>query len=233
VPKDNNETWPMRWHGFWEANRNAVVTGTNVLFAREFLLHRPHSMETLGLAEVVYPGLDTCTLPPLDQFRREEQDRLAPAWPDLLACLCDLLRDRGYVTFNEQPKGDQPGDADILRFPIGRWFSFDGTGYRVEPLWKPESSGNARTRFLTGVLERLGVEKSRHSMMLPLILRAAFDSLIVGVRANRLPFLQHKSMPVRSGSTDALRLVFAELYLRKPQMLFRSSVAASCSWLRP
>jgi hypothetical protein len=104
VPKDNNETWPMRWHGFWEANRNAVVTGTNVLFAREFLLHRPHSMETLGLAEVVYPGLDTCTLPPLDQFRREEQDRLAPAWPDLLACLCDLLRDRGYVTLPLQQK---------------------------------------------------------------------------------------------------------------------------------
>jgi DEAD/DEAH box helicase domain-containing protein len=221
------ETWPMRWNGFWEGNRRAVAAGTDVLLAREFLLHRPHSMETLGLAEVVYPGLEHCAMPLLDQLRRDEQDQLMPEWPKVLAFFCDLLRDRGYITFNEDPKGDQPGDADILRFPIGRWFSFDGTGYRVEPIWKPESPGNARTRFLNDVMELLGVDEPRQSRLLPLFLNAVFNSLLTGARESRLPFLQHKTLPVRSGSADVLRLNFSELYLRKPQMLFRSSVTGA------
>lgn len=223
----DHEIWPMRWQGFWEGNANAVAAGSNVLLAREFLLHRPHSMETLGLAEVVYRGIETCVLPPIDQLTREEQNQLAPFWPHLLAFLCDLLRDRGYITFNEQPKGDQPGDADILRFSIGRWFSFDGTGYRVEPLWNPNSSGNARTRFLTGILERLGVEGPRQPRVLPVILKAAFDSLLTGSRENRLPFLQYKSMAVRSGSADVLRLVFDQLCLKRPETLFRSAVTGA------
>ncbi len=221
------ETWPMRWHGFWEGNTKAIASDTDVLLAREFLLHRPHSMETLGLAEVVYPGLETCALPPMDQLRREEQDRLSSAWPDLLACLCDLLRDRGYITFSEKPQGDRPGDFDILRFPIGRWFSFEDEGYRIEPLWKSDSHGNARTRFLTGVLDKLGVEKTRQSKLLPLMMRAAFDSLLTGVSATRLTFLQHKIMPVRSGSADVLRMSFAELYLRKPLKLYQSEVTGA------
>ncbi len=227
VPKDDHETWPMRWHGFWEANKNAVRASTDVLLGREFLFHRAHSMETLGLAEVVYPGLETCILPPFDRLRREEQDRLEPVWPDLLASLCDLLRDLGFITFNESPKNDQPGDTDILRFPIGRWFSFDGTGYGVEPLWKPGSTGNVRTRFLKSILERLGIEEPRLSKLLPLTLSAVFNSLMAGARANRLPFLQQKSVPVRSGAADVLRFDFAKLYLRRPPHLFRSAVTGA------
>ena len=99
-----------------------------LLLAMEFLLRREHSMETLGLAEIVYPGLEVCSLPTLDHLTSDERNSLAPAWSDFLAGLCDLMRTRGCITLGE---GDDE-DRSTLSYPIGSWMSRDQTGINVQ-----------------------------------------------------------------------------------------------------
>jgi DEAD/DEAH box helicase domain-containing protein len=218
----DGETWPMHWETCWEQNWRQNCTSTDVMLAREFLLHRSHSMETLGLAEVVYPGLETCKLKRLDRLASDEQERLGDEWPSLLASLCDLLRDRGFITFNDGREEHSPRDGEILRFPIGHWLAFSGSGTQLQPLFVQNARENARTRFIRSVLERLGIAESRLDELVEVILLAAFESLLDGAKAGTLTFVETKKRIAVTGEVDAIRLKFHELFLRKPARLFRS-----------
>jgi hypothetical protein len=222
-----NETWPMHWESCWGRNLQENRKGTEVLLGREFLLHRSHSMETLGLAEVVYRGLETCTLKRLDRLTQQEHELLAPGWPALLAFLCDLLRDRGVITFDEDPDEQAHGDNQILRFPIGHWLSFASAGVRLQSLCAPGKRENARSRFVRSVLQRLRVGEDRLRALVEDLLNAAFESLLDGAKTGKLPFMEWKSRMAIGGAVDAVRLKFAELYLRRPLALYRSPVTRS------
>jgi DEAD/DEAH box helicase domain-containing protein len=222
-----DKTWPEIWEQEWDGNRKAVAKGTLRLLGLEFLLRRSHSMETLGLAEVVYPGLDTCALPILDHLSRKEQDRLAPEWPAFLASLCDLLRMRGHITFDEDEAEEGRNDETILSFPIGRWFARASTGIRIESLIGGEARKSARAQFAASVLQRLGVGEERLPASVPMLLGAAFDTLLDGARSERFAWLQHRTRIISVGTTDVLRIDFRKLRLRRPQQLFRSVVTGA------
>ncbi len=224
----SGKTWPELWEQDWDANRKVMEKNTLRLLGLEFLLRRSHSMETLGLAEVVYPGLDSCTLPTLDNLSRAEQDRLAPEWPAFLASLCDLLRMRGgFITFDEAVEEEGRNDETILSFPIGRWFARDSTGIRIESLIGGPSRTSARAEFTASVLHRLGVGEERLPVSVRMLLGAAFDALLDGALSQRLTWLQHRTRIVADGPTDVLRLDFRTLRLRRPQQLFRSAVTGA------
>jgi hypothetical protein len=219
-------TWPVKWEQFWDANRKEIEKDTLRLLGTEFLLRRSHSLETLGLAEVVYPAIETCTLPRLDHLTSSEQAALAPVWTTFLASISDNLRMRSHITF-EDNEDEGRDDATIISFPIGRWTSREGYGIRVEPMIGAASRRSVRAKFAAVVLRELGVSEDRMDLAVPMLLGAAFDSLFEGAESSKLNWLQHRKRMLAIGEADVFRINFRKLYLRRPQQLFRSSVTGA------
>ena len=221
------KTWPQIWEYAWEKNRTEVGKNSLQILGLEFLLRRSHSMETLGLAEVVYTDLETCKLPPIGQLSRAEYDQLSPEWAVFLASVCDLFRTRGYITFDADEKEEGRNDETILSFPIGRWFARESSGIRVDSFIGAPARTSARAEFAVSVLRRLGVSERRLDMTVPALLGAAFDALLDGARSKGLTWLQERKRIVADGQADVLRLSFPSLRLRRPQQLFRSTVTGA------
>jgi hypothetical protein len=219
-------TWPEKWEQFWDDNRKEIEKDTLRLLGTEFLLRRSHSLETLGMAEVVYPSIETCALQRLDHLSSSEQAKLASVWPTFLSSLCDNLRMRSHITFEEN-EDEGKDDATIISFPIGRWTSREGYGIRVEPMIGAASRRSARARFAAAVLREIGLAEDRMDVAVPMLLGAAFDSLLEGAQSSNLNWLQHRKRMLATGEADVFRINFRKLYLRRPRQLFRSIVTGA------
>ena len=98
----------------WERNLEKVRQRARNFLAREFAspIRRANSAETLGLAEVTYPGLDTVEAPRkfLGMLPNEEvRQHLRNSWPALLQALCDTLRtDRAITLGSEEEDNAYP-----------------------------------------------------------------------------------------------------------------------------
>ena len=93
---------------FWEANRNAIHRRVEELLGKEFaspIRRTVSTLESLGLVEVTYPGLDKLP-PPADLVGQlptvEIQQTVSQHWSSLLAALCDDLRSSGVVTMGDR-----------------------------------------------------------------------------------------------------------------------------------
>ena len=223
IPEDR--TWPEVWEQFWDKNRKEMRKDTLRILGLEFLLRRSHSLETLGLAEVVYPGIESAKLARLEQLSQKEQAALQSVWGGYLACLCDNLRTRSYITFDDSDNEGRD-DESIISFPIGRWLSREGTGIRVDPMIGA-GIRSIRAKFTANVLRQAGVPEERLEVAVSAVLGAAFDSLLLGARENHLPWLQHRTRMVAQGQVDVIRINFRRLRLRQPISLYRSSVTGA------
>jgi DEAD/DEAH box helicase domain-containing protein len=221
-----NKTWPEAWEQFWDANRKGIEDDTLRLLGLEFLLRRSHSLETLGLAEVVYPSIENCILHRLDHLSAAEQASLQSVWPDYLAAICDTLRSRSAITFDENDNEGRD-DASIISFPIGRWISREGSGIRVYPMVGSGGIRSIRAKFTAAMLRLMNVSEARLSVVVPMVLGAAFDSLLEGLREEKIDFLQTRTRMIASGQVDVIRIVFRKLRLRRPPKLFRSIITGA------
>lgn len=210
------QNWGELWQTNWQDNTKAMSGQTMRLLAMEFLLRRSHSMETLGLAEIAYPGLTSCLAPNLDELSREEHTILAPVWSDYLAGLCDLLRTVGCITLGEGSDEDE----GTLTFPVGDWMSREHTGMKVRSFIG--TMRNGRAMFTAGVVRALGVPEERLERITQALLGAAFDALLERAEARTFSWLESKPFMSKGGAVTKLRLVFPELSLRRPPALFRS-----------
>ena len=225
-----NKTWPEAWELFWDANRKEIEEDTLRLLGMEFLLRRSHSLETLGLAEVVYPAVEVCRLPRLDHLSAAEHSALQPIWPDYLAGILDTLRSRSAITFDESDNEGRD-DASIISFPIGRWVAREGTGIRVDPMIGAGGIRSIRAKFTAAVLRSMGVPEARLPTLVTSVLGAAFDSLLDGLRGEQIDFLQTRTRMIATGQVDVLRINFRKLRLRRPVQLYRS-VRTGAVWPR-
>jgi DEAD/DEAH box helicase domain-containing protein len=217
-PKPGPEqSWAELWQVDWQNNAKAISKQSMLLLAMEFLLRREHSMETLGLAEIVYPGLEVCPLPTLDHLTSDERNALAPAWPGFLAGLCDLMRTRGCITLGE---GDDE-DRSTLSYPIGSWMSRDQTGINVQS-FVGAGMRNKRAIFTASVVRALGVPEERVEKVVETLLGAAFDTLLSKAESQSLSWLESQPYMSKGGAIRKLRIVFPELSLRRPIHLFQS-----------
>src|SRR5256885_5903366 len=100
--KDDAKDWPEGAEAHWEENFNAVKARLRELMGRELAspLRRAVSVETLGLLEVTYPGLELVELPHqlLGLWPQSARECLTACWHDFLAALCDSLRSEGAIT---------------------------------------------------------------------------------------------------------------------------------------
>lgn len=224
VPEDR--TWPEVWEQFWDKNRREMRKDTLRILGLEFLLRRSHSLETLGLAEVAYPGIELAKPRRLEQLSQKEQADLESVWGYYLACLCDNMRTRSFITFDESDNEGRD-DESIISFPIGRWVSREGTGIRVESMIGAAGIRSVRAKFTANVLRQIGVPEDRMETAVSAVLGAAFDSLFDGAQQDRFTWLQHRARMIAQGQVDVIRINFRKLRLRQPIALYRSSVTGA------
>lgn len=224
IPADR--TWPEVWEQYWDRNRREIRKDTLRILGLEFLLRRSHSLETLGLAEVVYPAIETAKLPRLDRLTASEQGVLESVWGQYLASLCDNLRTRSHVTFDDSDNEGRD-DESIISFTIGRWMSREGTGIRVDPMVGAAGIRSIRAKFTANVMRQSGVPEERLEPVVTAVLGAAFDALLEGAREERFTWIQHRTRMISQGQVDVLRINFRKLRLRRPPELYRSSVTGA------
>jgi len=208
----------------WEDNRRNVSQRSRELLGRELaspIRRSVNTLESLGLVEVTYPGLEQLT--PSAQFiggLPTESLRVGVSrfWTDLLASLCDTLRTDGVVTLGEE----LDDTYNFGRLLIGRWAAADdGRGVQLVR-FIGGTSRQRRHRFAASVLKGCGMSDSQAEAASGELLRACFDQLLEAARNDHLSWLKTELRQVQgNGSVDAIRLEFFELGLRRPVSLFR------------
>jgi DEAD/DEAH box helicase domain-containing protein len=200
----------------WDGNAKSIIERLPSLVARE--LARPArgqiSLETAGLIEVAYPGIES--VPADSAFlgsisKTVARGMIRDAWTDFLAALCDSIRSEGAVTLGE--KGD-------LEYPlgevlVGRWCSAEGEGYRLFRLIGT-SVRQVRRRFSAFVLEAAGLPLDEAIARAPDLLRSGFEA----IRSADLPWVEKASRPVDNGEVPAIRIEFSKLGLKHPATPF-------------
>ncbi|MBI3210006.1 MAG: DEAD/DEAH box helicase [Candidatus Solibacter usitatus] len=220
----------------WDANRRSIQEKVLLILAREFCTpsRRQISLETLGLAEVYYPGL-TALSPDavLAKFSTvSSRKQLAGLWPAYLAFLCDTLRLDRSVTTGEEV-ADFHGIAGI---PMGNWVSEQkrGAGSRLRSfLGSAKGEGESlRNRFTRNLLRLLSVPEPDVDDMISNLLRFAFAQLLHGAQGGKLRFLEFsRQQAADKTSVDAVRIRFADLYARPPQSVYQCGITGQ-AWPR-
>lgn len=219
------ETWSEE---AWEHNREQVKRRVTWLLGSE-LARGVSPLERLGMAEITYPGLDD--LDPPEQLlgilpKESQREQLAGCWPDFLRSLCDSLRIEGVVTLGQD---DSDREFPHGSFLIGRWAAevADMPGKLISFVGK--SGKHRRRRFAQAVLEACGLSAEAAEKLAPELLKAAFQQLLSKAVAyqeqtqpGQLAWLQRSTRQTKDGPpANAIRIVFPELGLRKPQTLYR------------
>jgi hypothetical protein len=216
-PQDGEQHQAESWSQVvWEANRNKVRSQLPQHFGRE-LARRATSevtLETMGLVEVNYPGVEALLLP--DELAGElgghARAAMAPVWPTVLALLLDSLRASGCVTLGE-------GDDDAVPY-IGRWAARDVAFRRWVERFVGDTPRQRRRSFATSVLRRAGLPEEQSAELGRRLLEVAFDQLAEA--AAERPWLEAGDREVATGATRGIRVRLAGVRLRRPAELFRS-----------
>ncbi len=211
-------TWtPQKWEeNFARVSRHALL-----LLAGELSVgtRRRMSLESLGLAEVTYPGLENAVAPAALLGTLPDaalRDGLSAVWPDFLAALCDTLRLDGVWTLGSA--------EEDMAYPAGRQL----LGYWVVKNQPPapyfarftgDSLRQRRRRFAFNVLQNVAPCDNAEALS-EIVLNAAFDQLLSSAET-QWPWLEGGERSAALKSTPGLRLRFPDLGLRRPQRLFR------------
>jgi len=108
----------------WDENRAKVKQRASTFLAREFARTNPRDTtpETLGMAEITYPGIESFEAPATflgSLPRSDDREALRAIWPLFLQALCDTLRGEGVITLGEVEDKEYPYGA----FLVGSWAS--------------------------------------------------------------------------------------------------------------
>lgn len=218
-----------RAYEVWTRNSGEICQSLPSLLGRE-LARRPAwpspSLETLGLVEVVYPGISSITVPDevLGVLPAAVAAMLEANWGDYLSALLDAVRSQGAITLGS-PEADR--DYQYGNGLLGKLFAQD-QGYRraMIPLLGVHVEGpNASRRnvFTRQVLEAYGLETARAIEVTRLVIKAAFNSLLEAAQGGTLPWLEVVANAPTDGENvvPALRIRFQQLCLRRPARMFQ------------
>lgn len=161
----------------WEQNRAAVAKTGLPLIERElaFRPRKSHSLESLGLVEVVYPGLDSVPFPDAlgASLPADAAATLEGAWTDLLAALCDHLRTDGCVHLHSD---EADAEHPHAFFALGRWCAREASGAQLVA-FVGESEAKLRQRFAAAVLRAAGLPDTQARGRAGDLLGHAYDAL--------------------------------------------------------
>jgi hypothetical protein len=201
----------------WDENFAHVRKEAMRLLAGELAVLRTTaiSLEKLGLAEVLYPGVEALALPSAmaGTLPGGVGEKLAGCWPDYLRALLDTMRIEGLITAGEEL--DKAGA--ISEMPLGGWLSREASGYLLNPVIG-KTPRHRRRKFAAAVLRQAGYadEKTLDGAAISL-LQAAFDQLAENA-GKALPWLEHTAerQSYDGPPVAAIRLKFDLLAARRP-----------------
>lgn len=209
--------------GLWgreqrEANRRAVARSVWPRLVRE-VASRPSrelTLETTGMVDLVYPGVESLLLPQTvaSRLAADARSRLGQCWPMVMSLLLDSLRMDRVVT-----SGDSETDSEVFGDTggLGRWCVLRGARAGGMVAFVPQTDGHRRFVFVSTVLARVGVDSPGEALVRD-VLEAAFDQL----RAMTAPWLLHEDQSTPTGSVPAFTLRLASIGIRRPEALFFS-----------
>lgn len=216
----------------WEENAKAAAQRAHELIAGEvarLTASNDRNLQALGLAEVVYPGVEQLTLPSELAGRLPNsglRDGLRLAWPELVASLLDTVRADGAIT-----TGDDDLDAAFWsdRAPMGRWISLHQEFGASLVAFVGKTERHRRTQFVANVLSQIQPSLPNAADLAVKILQAAFAQLASTApdRQDRAPgasftWLEHGQRQTEGGpAAAAFRLRLPDLALRWPRQLYR------------
>jgi len=200
----------------WDQNRTRNIERKNEILSAEFAspAWNRTSLETLGLAEIVYPGIADSAIPKELAGVLPENIRtsLSQAWPSFISALLDTVRVDGAVTL-----GDPILDWTSHYFPLGSWVSLKLRFRNGLIPFIGATERARRTVFSTAVLRASGCPDADLERLSPQILKAAFDGLLALAKSGTRGWIEVATRESADGNgVEAIRLVFEELYLRRP-----------------
>lgn len=204
----------------WKENANSVKRHAEALVAMELQrpLRREASVESAGLLELVYPGIQDLHIPPgLEEvLPSSTRQRISEAWPSIVTLLLDTVRSDGCVGWSAQ-------DTDRRRWlsesPLrGRWLTRTRTGWGGRA-FVGATVRQLRRRFARNVLRAAGVSEADLDRLSEELLYAAFDDLYT----KGFPWLQkeehHQTGPEEADA--AVQILIDWLAVRSPSSLFQ------------
>lgn len=225
VEKSQNDIAEKWQQTDWKRHCADMETQLDFFILRELAV-RPSwpriSLETLGLVEVVYPGLEKLSCPDqlIGLLPPDIADRLKKNWPMLLASLLDSLRSDRAVTL-----GDESRDNlyfDFSPAPIGMYFSLADSFQSTLVSLAGVKISHRRNAFLATLLRgKTQFTNAQRDALVLDIFRAIFDQLRSEAEKKTLPWLQSEQRQTTDGSTPALRIDASKLAFRRPAALFQ------------
>jgi superfamily II DNA or RNA helicase len=215
------EEWIQESDQYWAKNRQYIQAKIKPLLAREFARSTPRqtSLETLGLAEITYPGLDLLAVPEkllgiLPTAYAREQLRMS--WASLLAALCDTLRSDGVMNLGD----DEENKTYQFRQLIGRWSTEDKERGNRLISFVGATEKHRRRRFMAEVLRKCGISEGERDEYAKSILSEVFQQ-IKAHAGKTLKWLEMRQQNADGHTVEALRINFLELGLRYPSTFYR------------
>ncbi len=224
--------WLQHPQDCWDENNRHVQLRLKSLLAREFArpTQQQISLETLGLAEVTYPGLDSLTLPEYLEGTlptRVIRERIRTYWPAFLAALCDTLRTEGVITLGSDVE-DKAYQFAIL---IGNWCAEEKELISRPVRFVGVKAKQRRRAFAAEVAKKCDIPDADIDQYAQVLLKAAFQQLQANAGKSLLWLETRQRQAKDGGEVWAIRIKFSELGLRRPLTLFRS-VTTGHIWVR-
>jgi hypothetical protein len=206
----------------WERNRNEMMSRVHAILSRELAVPawQRTSLESAGLVEIVYPGINLWKPPVGLGFTPTIADGLMELWPVLVAALLDTVRrDRGITL------GSSERDREEYATPLGKWVSFRmrSDTSLISFAGSNLGSHSRRPALVAKLLERLGCS-SRVEELSSLVLETIFRQLIDAGKNEDSQWIETGDRQSKDGTTTAFRLRFDALRIRRPSTLFRCRV---------
>ena len=225
---------PTKWsQNTWEDNRQRNLDNLGKLAFLELSrpFRRVHSLESLGIVQVNYPGL--VRLRPPETLAAELLNEklfnwLSEHWENLLAIMLDTLRLDGCIS-----SGDENTDSDFVEdgIYVGKWCAENDSSPFVSRFVQVASDKvpGRRRRFLHNLLVENNLCNSNVETSVTKILIAMFNQLHdkavpmddLAPVSGSLTFLERTQRQTdNTVSVKCIRIKFPELSLRKPQKLY-------------
>lgn len=208
----------------WEDNYKKVLEDLEFNICREIARRASGQimLESIGLAEITYPGLSELTVPDelLGQLPTNRvREAIKSCWLDYLAALCDTLRSDGVCTLGN--------DEEDLRYHtlnlIGKWASKEREDGRKLVPFIGGTKEQLRRYFTAQILVSCGVAEGADELAIT-ILRTAFHQLLKKGESGSLDWVQVDDRETRFGSAKAIRLNLKHLAIRSPLKVYRCQV---------
>ena len=212
----------------WATNTAGVRRRLDAVLARELGVPTLFAvnLETVGLAEVVYPGLDQMVMPQEIKalvHGHEGADQISAAWPGFLAGVLDTVRIARCITF-----GSDELDLSAANYPVGKWMSQSTSGGFLVSAMPPRRTPTRRGQFAWAVLVAAGVPTPLADAIHLQMLEAAFLQLVNAARDQALPWLEYDERQAGARvSVPAIRVCFFGLGLRFPRQVYQCSVTGA------